>query len=102
MHWPSTQTHGCWALSITGQVAAWTELSESAFCTSLYLNDLHSIFKNGGSNLTESAWNKLLATLDARIAENNLLPVEVNKAPLTVNALVQGSGLGKGGGKGAR
>ncbi len=102
MHWPSTQTHGCWALGISGQVAAWTELSESAFCTSLYLNDLHSIFRKGGSNIPESAWNKLLATLDARIAENNLLPVEVNKAPLTVNALVQGRGLGKGGGKGAR
>ncbi len=102
MHWPSTQTHGCWALSIMGQVTAWTEAGTTAFVTKLFINDAHGIFRNGNSNFTEAAWNTLLTSLEARIADNSLLPCEVNKATLTAAAIVQGRGLGKGGGKGAR
>ena len=70
--------------------------------TKKFLNEEHGLFKGPtNTNMSADGWNTLLIALEARIAENSLLPAELGKAPITVRTPVQGRGL-KGAGKGAR
>ena len=102
MHWPTAQSGGCWALSVTNSVIAWSEQGSESFVTKIFLNEEHGLFKGPtGTNMSSDGWNGLLIALEGRIAENSLLPAELGKAPITVRTPVQGRGL-KGAGKGAR
>ncbi len=102
MHWPTAQSNGCWALSVANSVVAWSEQGTESFVTKIFLNEEHGLFKGPtNTNMSADGWNTLLIALEARIAENSLLPAELGKAPITVRTPVQGRGL-KGAGKGAR